>query len=214
MSTIPEKEFGKSLSCHFRLRNFAIQGGETPITRGKFAIFLNKAIEQASLEYTLNAQAENVINGSFSAATPKSEPDDEEMSDAEKEEVQKLIVGAQKELNECLKKSKKCYYERAFLAAMKDDNADALKHINLAIAAEPKTPRYYDFRAELYLYDLDQYQNAWNDFSTLIRLEPKKGLWYRERAYTACRIPKLKSTAKQDEAKAVALGTKIGSPCK
>lgn len=47
LSTIPEKEFGKSLSCHFRLRNFSIQGGETPITRGKFAIFLLKALEQA-----------------------------------------------------------------------------------------------------------------------------------------------------------------------
>lgn len=65
LEMIPEKEIARSLSCNYRIKSFSMPGGENWVTRGKFAIYFNKAIQQASLEYSLNRQAEIVLNDLF-----------------------------------------------------------------------------------------------------------------------------------------------------
>lgn len=62
LSMIPEKEIAKSLICNYRIKNFPMSSGENWITRGKFAIYFNKAIAQASSEYFLKSQAENATS--------------------------------------------------------------------------------------------------------------------------------------------------------
>lgn len=216
LEMIPEKEIAKSLSCNYRIKNFSMSGGDNWVTRGKFAIYFNKAIQQAALELMLNSQAENVSNDVLSA-TAKQPDDEDEMNDENQPpEESKYYKEALADLNKCLKKKKgnTCYYERAVADNFKEDYTSALKNINLALKAEPRQWKYIYFRADLYRYELNDNQKAWDDFSALIRLQPKSALWYSLRASVACKIPKLKTTAKQDEANAVKLGLKIISPCK
>lgn len=73
VNSIPETEIAKSLGCIFRIEKLALNPTSKIITRGQFAIFLNKTLEEALLKITISQQSENVTD-IYSLAKPNNLP--------------------------------------------------------------------------------------------------------------------------------------------
>ncbi|MBX7172467.1 MAG: tetratricopeptide repeat protein [Pyrinomonadaceae bacterium] len=96
VNSIPETEIAKSLGCIFRIENLALKPTEKIMTRGKFAIFLNYALEQAALKITISQQSENVTNKLFAGDTKQTPKPDLAKPNTQTDWIKFLNAGTEK----------------------------------------------------------------------------------------------------------------------
>ncbi|MEK7725040.1 MAG: DM9 repeat-containing protein [Acidobacteriota bacterium] len=238
LEMIPEKEIAKSLSCNYRIKNFSMPGGEKWVTRGKFAMYFNKAIQQALLEYSINSQAESVMNDLFKVETKQSpktdsvKPNPVELSDwtkflktgTERMKV-KDYDGAIESLTQCLNLVRNffCLQARATAYGFKKDYKSALRDLDEALEKNKEEPELFSVRAKLRIKAIDgkdglaalnNFLGASLDLDAAIKLDPKNPQWHRERAEVHCLKKEEKFLAKIEEEKVRELGGKVINPCK
>lgn len=225
VNSISETEVAKSLGCIFRLEKLALNPTSKILTRGKFAIFLNQAFEQAALKIAIDKESENVTDNLFTGEPKQTAKTDLPKTNSQtdwtkflKAGTEKLKVkdydGAIKSYTECLKVTQAimCYKNRGITYGFKKQYQLALADFDQVIKINPKSAETFSTRGLLRMETGDIF-GALSDVEKAVELEPENPQMYLNRASIFCRIKEYRVFVKQDEDKARELGGKVVNPC-
>lgn len=223
MFVMKETVVSKWLGCMYGVGDITADAKDVLVTRGKFAVYLNTAIDRG-------------IKRVGSLALPKPKPTQTTPATPQKtwsnylsEGTDKLkkkdYDGAIESLTQCLNQVRNffCLQSRATAYAFKKDYKSALKDLDEAIAKNDEEAELLSLRAQLRirvidgkdsLADLNNFFGASLDLDRAIKLDPKNPRWHLERAQVHCLKKEEKFLAKIEEQKVRELGGKVLDPCK